>query len=120
MGGGLSPLTNMGAAAPTLASQGLIWRAVIFCLPPLPTHTANFSRESTLYVVLFSLEIHDQISVYNSKQWTDDGAEWPGSYPYRKYMVCTVLNIIRWTQVEMSQFRTNTRKGKIELSANGL
>ena len=34
MGGGLSPLTNMGAAAPTLASQGLIWRAVIFCLPP--------------------------------------------------------------------------------------
>ena len=36
--GGLSPLTNMGAVAGTLASEGLIWQAVIFCLP-----TDNFS-----------------------------------------------------------------------------
>ena len=105
--------SDLGLTGTNMASRHLL-------SSPLPTHTANFSRESTLYVVLFSLEIHGQISVYNSKQWTDDGSKWPGWYPYRKYMVCVVLNIIRWTQVEMSQLGTNTRKGTIELSANGL
>ena len=63
MGGGLSPLTNMGAAAPTLASQGLIWRAVIFCLPPT-TDTANFSRESTLLTIFYrSKHVDENISL---------------------------------------------------------
>ena len=30
-------------------------------------------------------------------QLTDDDDKLPGSYPYRKYMVCVVLNIIQWT-----------------------
>ena len=28
-------------------------------------------------------------------QWTDDDDKLPRSYPYRKYMVCMVLNIIQ-------------------------
>ena len=30
-------------------------------------------------------------------RWTDDDDKLLGSYPYRKYMVCLVLNIIQWT-----------------------
>ena len=51
-----------------------------------------------------------------SIQWTGDDDKLPKSYPFRKYMVCMVLDIIQWTSVSPCGTTTTPEQGKIGVS----